>query len=163
MLKNLSLRAKLLGGFLIVATITLIVGGLAFYQLSTLAEKSAKISTVDLPGVQESLNIKAEVYAVGQALRTLMSAEVPKDGRLRQFENIKNSRERLAQNVEAYSRLAVDDKAKALFEDLKAKIAATRDANNKAVEMATSSSPRICSSRTCSRPICRNFAATTTS
>ncbi len=136
MLKNLSLRAKLLGGFLIVATLTLIVGGLAFYQLSSLADKSAKISSVDLPGVQESLSLKAEVYTVGQALRTLMSAEVPKDVRLRQFENIKHSRERIAANLEAYSKLAVDDKAKALFEDLKAKIAATRDANNKAQEMA---------------------------
>jgi methyl-accepting chemotaxis protein len=137
MLKNLSLRFKLLGGFLIVAAITLIVGGLAFYQLTSLADKSAEISTVDLPGVQESQSLKTEVYAVGQALRTLMSAEAPKDIRLRQFENIKAARERIARSLEAYSKLAVDDKAKALFEDLKAKIAATRDANTKALEMAT--------------------------
>ncbi len=136
MLKNLSLRFKLLGGFLIVAAITLVVGGLAFFQLSSLASKSAKISTVDLPGVQESLSIKVEMYAVGQALRTLMSAEVPKEDRLRQFENVKKARERATASFEAYSKLDVDEKAKALFEDLKAKNAATRDANNQAMEMA---------------------------
>jgi len=136
MLKNFSLRTKLLGGFLIVAVITLVVGGLAFYQLSSLAAKSAKISTSDLPGVQESLTIKSEMYFVGQSLRTLMSAEVPKEVRLRQFENIKKSRERSSKAFESYSKLEVDDKAKALFEDLKAKFIATREANNKALEMA---------------------------
>ena len=136
MLKNLSLRAKLLGGFLIVAAITLAVGGLAFYQLRSLAHESSDISTVDMPGVQESLSIKVEIYAIGQSLRTLMSAEVDKETRQRQFDNIAKSRERATQAFEAYSKLDVDDKAKALFEDLKVKFTATRDANNKALGMA---------------------------
>jgi len=136
MLKNLSLRTKLLGGFLLTAAITLVVGGLAFFQLSSLAGKSVDISSVDLPGVQESLAIKTDVYAVGQSLRTLMSAELGKEDRLRQFTNIDKARERLGKEFEAYSKLAVDDKAKVLFEDMKAKVGATREANNKAVSMA---------------------------
>ncbi|OIO04144.1 MAG: hypothetical protein AUJ49_03495 [Desulfovibrionaceae bacterium CG1_02_65_16] len=136
MLKNLSLRFKLLGGFLIVAAITLLVGGLAFFQLSSLANKSERISNVDLPGVRESITIKAEAYAIGQSLRTLMSAEVGKEDRLRQLENIAKSRDRLSKAVEAYSKLDVDGKAKSLFEDLKAKLDATRAANTKAQEMA---------------------------
>jgi methyl-accepting chemotaxis protein len=136
MLKNLGLRTKLLGGFLIVAAITLVVGGLAFFQLSSLAEKSARISTVDLPGVQESLAIKAEIYSVGQSLRTLMSPEIGKEDRLRQFENIGKARERSAKAMESYEKLDVDDKAKSLYEDFKAKFLATRESNNKAVELA---------------------------
>ncbi|SNS14891.1 methyl-accepting chemotaxis protein [Humidesulfovibrio mexicanus] len=136
MLKNLGLRTKLLGGFLIVAAITLVVGGLAFFQLTSLAEKSARISTVDLPGVQESLAIKAEIYSVGQSLRTLMSPEIGKEDRLRQFENIGKARERSAKAMESYEKLDVDDKAKSLYEDFKAKFLATRESNNKAVELA---------------------------
>ena len=135
-MKNLSLRVKLLGGFLLTAAITLVVGGLAYVQLTSLAHKSSDISTADLPGVQESLSIKAELYAIGQALRTLMSAEVPKADRERQFENINKARERYLANSQAYSKLDVDPKAKALFDDLKAKVAATREANGKALEMA---------------------------
>jgi methyl-accepting chemotaxis protein len=136
MLKNLSLRTKLLGGFLLIAAITLLVGGLSYIQLSLLAGKSERISTVDLPGVRDSLSIKAEAYAVGQSLRTLMSAEVSKEDRLRQFDNIKAARERLNASMEAYAKLKVDDKAKTLFEVLKAKLEATRAANTKAQEMA---------------------------
>jgi len=136
MLKNFSLRAKLLGGFLIVAAITLIVGGMAFYQLKSLAHESEAISTVHLPGVQESLSIKVELYAIGQSLRTLMSAEVDKEIRQRQFENIAKARERATQAFDNYSKLNVGDKAKGLFDDLKVKFAATRDANNKALDMA---------------------------
>ncbi len=135
-MNNLSLRTKLLGGFLVTAAITLVVGVLAFFQLSTLANRSSDISSVDMPGIQESLSIKAEIYAVGQSLRTLMSAEVPKADRLRQFENIAKARERLAHSMETYAKLETDAKAKALFEDFKAKIAATREANNKATGMA---------------------------
>jgi len=133
---NLSLRVKLLGGFLLTAAITLVVGGLAYVQLTSLARKSADITSIDLPGVRESMAIKTELYIVGQALRTLMSSEVPKADRQRQYENIDKARARVTASFEAYAKLAVDSKAKALFEDLKAKNNATREANNKALELA---------------------------
>ena len=136
MLKNLKLGTKLLGGFLLTAAITLVVGTLAYVQLTALAHKSADISNADLPGVRQSLTLKSEVLVVGQALRTLMSAEVPKADRERQLVNIEKSRERTAAAVEAYAKLDVDPEAKTLFQDFKAKIAATREANNKALELA---------------------------
>ena len=136
MFKNLSLRAKLLGGFLLTAAITLMVGGLAYVQLTSLAGKSVAISTQDLPGVRESLTMKADLLAVGQALRTLMSAEVDKAGRERQFKNIDKARGEMNAAMEAYAKLDVDPQAKALFEDLKAKFAAGREANSKALDMA---------------------------
>ncbi|PKN08075.1 MAG: chemotaxis protein [Deltaproteobacteria bacterium HGW-Deltaproteobacteria-8] len=135
-MKNWSLRVKLLGGFLLTAAITLVVGTLAYVQLTTLAQKSADISNVDLPGVRESLALKSEVLVIGQALRTLMSTEVSKADRDRQFVNIDKAGERLTASMEAYAKLAVDPEAKALFQDLKAKVAATREANGKAQEMA---------------------------
>ncbi|OGR36959.1 MAG: chemotaxis protein [Desulfovibrionales bacterium GWA2_65_9] len=136
MLKNLKLGTKLLGGFLLTAAITLVVGGLAYVQLTSLAHKGTDISTVDLPGGQESISVKADLYFMGQSLRTLMSAEVPKADRARNFANVSKIREHVAASMEAYAKLDVDPKAKTLFEDLKAKLAATREANNKALEMA---------------------------
>ena len=135
-MKNLSLRVKLLGGFLTTAAITLVVGALAYVQLTALAQKSSDITAMDLPGVRESLSVKAELLTVGQALRTLMSSEVSKADRARQFENIEKARARTGAALEAYAKLDVDPKAKALFEDLKAKNAATREVNNKALQMA---------------------------
>ena len=135
-MKNWSLRVKLLGGFLLTAAITLVVGTLAFVQLTSLASKSTNISNVDLPGVRESLALKADVLVVGQALRTLMSSEVSRDDRSRQLVNIEKARERVAASMEAYAKLDVDPEAKALFQDFKTKNAATRDSNNKALELA---------------------------
>jgi len=135
-MKNLSLRVKLLGGFLLTAAITLIVGTLAYVQLTSLAQKSADISNIDLPGVRQSLTLKSEVLVVGQALRTLMSSEVSKADRERQVENIAKARERIALSYEDYAKLDVDPEAKALFQDFKAKIAATGEANSRALELA---------------------------
>ena len=135
-MKNLSLRTKLLGGFLLTAAITLMVGALAYFQLTSLAAKSAVISNVDIPGVRESLTVKAELLTVGQALRTLMSAEVKKADRERQFDNIAKARERADQSMASYAKLNVDPKAKSLFDDLKGKFAATREANARALDLA---------------------------
>ena len=135
-MKNLSLRVKLLGGFLLTAAITLIVGALAYVQLTSLASKSSEITTLDLPGVQESLTIKAELSAAGQALRTLMSSEVARDARVRQYKNIEAARAKYSAAVEAYSKHDVSPEAKALFQDLKARLDASRVANNKALELA---------------------------
>jgi methyl-accepting chemotaxis protein len=135
-MKNWSLRVKLLGGFLLTAAITLVVGTLAYVQLTSLAHESAEISNGDLPGVGLSHDIKAELALTGQALRTLMSSEVPKADRQRQLVNISKARENVAKDVEAYAKLEVDPKAKDLFEDFKTKIAATRAANDKALGLA---------------------------
>ncbi|MDQ7836106.1 MAG: MCP four helix bundle domain-containing protein, partial [Humidesulfovibrio sp.] len=135
-MKNWSLRVKLLGGFLLTAAITLIVGTLAYVQLTSLAHKSADISNTDLPGVGLSHDIKAEIALTGQALRTLMSSEVPKADRQRQLVNIAKARENIVKNIETYSKLEVDPNAKALFEDFKTKVVATGAANDKALELA---------------------------
>ncbi len=136
MLKNLKLGTKLVGGFLLTAAITLVVGGLCYVQLTNLAREGSDIVSQDLPGVQHSLGIKAEFAIVGQALRTLMSTELKKEDRERQFKNIAASRERYTADVEALSKIDLDPKAKALFEDVKAKLVAARTANGKALDLA---------------------------
>jgi len=135
-MKNIKLAIKLFGGFLLTAAITLAVGVTAFVQLSGLASQSAGIATGDLPGVQESLTVRAEMYAVGQALRTLMSAEVGREDRARQFANIDKARDRYSSAFDAYAALDVSPEAGKLFEDVKSRMAEAKSANAKALDMA---------------------------
>ncbi|MCM0756939.1 MCP four helix bundle domain-containing protein, partial [Desulfovibrio aminophilus] len=135
-MKNIKLGIKLLGGFLFTAAITLAVGVTAFIQLSSLAAKSTEIATGDLPGVENSLAVRAEMYAVGQSLRTLMSPEVGPEDRVRQFSNIDTARGRFTEAMDAYAKLDMPEEGKALYKEVSAHIVAAKAANDKALTLA---------------------------
>ncbi len=135
-MKNLKLGVKLLGGFLLCAAITLVVGGLGYFQVAGLAERIEEVGSEDLPGVQESLDIRAEMLAIGQALRTLMSAEVGKEDRGRQFVNIDKARENYTTAMERYDKVESSPEAKRVFGELKARMGEDKAANAKALDLA---------------------------
>lgn len=66
-LKNLTIMKKLIGAFGIMTAITLVLGGLGYYQASVSGAAITKIAEVRLPGVQGIANMRAAWLTIGQA------------------------------------------------------------------------------------------------
>ena len=75
-MRNLKLRTKMLAGFLCVAVITIIVGFLGLYGISTVTEEANEIGKVRLPSVMGLQIINEGQTAVGRVERTLLVPEM---------------------------------------------------------------------------------------
>jgi methyl-accepting chemotaxis protein len=75
MIKGMKLGHKLLGGFLAVAVITLIVGGIGFVGSSLMMQSLDKISKNTLPSIQALYTIQENQTSVLLGERSLLLAE----------------------------------------------------------------------------------------
>ncbi|WP_449243328.1 HAMP domain-containing methyl-accepting chemotaxis protein [Desulfovibrio sp.] len=135
-MKNLKLGVKLLGGFLLVACITLAVGGLGIVEIGGLAGNVRVLGKEKLPSVEHLLSVKAEFRTINQALRTLLSPALDSKDRDGQYANIQGSRDRYKKHLEAYEALPLTAEEAALWKDFLAKMARAAEANNKALDLS---------------------------
>ncbi|MGE4558430.1 MAG: methyl-accepting chemotaxis protein [Desulfovibrionaceae bacterium] len=87
-MKNLKLKIKLVGGFLVVAAITVAVGFVGWFGVNTLSNNLNEISAERLPGVKNLLTIEKNAQAIRVAQRTLLIPTLDRESRDRQYENI---------------------------------------------------------------------------
>jgi len=92
-IKNLNLKAKLIGGFLGVAVITGVVGITGYWGATKLAGSVEEIGGVRLPSVESLLKIKVGAERIKAAQRTLLSSDLTSEETKRQFDNIDKARE----------------------------------------------------------------------
>ncbi len=88
MFLKLKLRTKLLAAFSLAAILTLIVGGVGIYGVSSLNRGLKEIATNDLPSVENLLEIKVSNTAIARAQRTLLNPEINLERRERQYKII---------------------------------------------------------------------------
>lgn len=101
----MKLGTKLISSFLGVAAITFVVGSMGYYGLVK-GEKSIKeIGTVSLPSVDSLQQIAEQGEAVRGSLRSLGIPGLPKDIRMRQYENIVKARESIEEEKKKYEAL----------------------------------------------------------
>ncbi len=80
MAANIKLSSKLIGGFVVVAIITVIVGIVGLWGLSKLMAGTKDIADIRMPSVQNLLTIDRNFEAFRVAQRTLLATDLtPKD------------------------------------------------------------------------------------
>ncbi len=135
-MKNLKLGVKLLGGFLLVACITLAVGGVGMLEISRLADNVRVLGKEKLPSVEHLSAVKTEFRTINQALRTLLSPALDAKGRDAQYANIQAARDRYKKHLETYEALPQTAEETSLRKDFLAKMAQAAEANDKALELS---------------------------
>jgi len=105
MFKHLKLSTKLIGSFVIVALITLLVGFFGWRGVNTITYHLIEIGGVRLPSIQSLLVIQREAESVRVTQRTLLNPDLSHEIKVRQFENLKNSRERYEKAWKIYEPL----------------------------------------------------------
>ncbi|WP_300161959.1 MCP four helix bundle domain-containing protein, partial [Solidesulfovibrio sp.] len=114
---NLKLGVKLVGGFLLCAAITLVVGLVGLMGISGLTKSLTQVTEVDLPAVRDLQAIKIAGESVRVAQRTLNVPGLSEKDRKRQYENIANLRESYRKSWEEYEKLPKSPEAEKLWRE----------------------------------------------
>jgi methyl-accepting chemotaxis protein len=105
MFKNLRLSVKLIGGFVVVAVITLALGFVGWRSTSNLGLRLNDMSEVRLPGVENLTQTTKNMETMRVAQRTLLNPNLSDEDRKRQFKNIAAAQERYLANWKVYEAL----------------------------------------------------------
>ena len=112
-LSHLSLKVKLLGGFLIVAGITAVVGGLAYYGLSQTVKGVDGLANEAVPSVRLTADMNYAFEKIMRIQRTLLDFDLDEELRKRQYDQLAQVREQFAQARKEYEPLRqLDEEAK---------------------------------------------------
>lgn len=104
-MKSMKLSTKLIGGFVIVAIITLIVGFVGWNGAGTLGGHVTEVGQVRLPAIQSLLEIKGPLEEVRVAQRTLLIPGMSHKDRDRQYSNYENAKDNFYKAADAYKAL----------------------------------------------------------
>ncbi|GAB6106757.1 methyl-accepting chemotaxis protein [Fusibacter bizertensis] len=114
---NLSLRKKILGGFITVALITVFVGSMALVGINQLNTKSNEIGTDILPSVKAMLNVNVALAAIDGAENILLIQDLSRDQRSDALTTMQNAYLRAQVNIETYKNLPRNDEEEALWSE----------------------------------------------
>ncbi len=132
---NLSTKWKLISGFLVVATITAIVGGIGFWGAYRLAGNVHEIGAVRLPSIDTLRTIKGRAENIRGTLRTLGMPGLTPELRQRQADNLASAREVYEAAWAKFEALPQTPEEAKLWEKFVPTWQAWRDENAKALEM----------------------------
>jgi methyl-accepting chemotaxis protein len=117
-MRNLKLGVKLVGGFLLCAAITLIVGLVGLSGLSAVSSHLTTVTDVNLPAIRDLQIIKISGESIRVAQRTLLVPGLGSKDRQRQFENISKLRTSYRKAWDEYDKLPKSEEAARLWHDL---------------------------------------------
>ncbi|MFW5692771.1 MAG: methyl-accepting chemotaxis protein [Thermoguttaceae bacterium] len=132
---NLSTKWKLISGFLVVAAITAIVGGIGFWGAYRLAGNVHEIGEVRLPSIDSLRTIKARAENIRGTLRTLGMPNLSNEMRERQVQSLADAREVYEAAWAKYEPLPQTPEEAKLWEEFVPAWQAWRDENNKVLEL----------------------------
>ena len=104
-MKNLKLMVKLVGGFSIVALITLIVGFAGWKSVNNLDENLLEISAVRLPSIKYLLIMSWQMEDMAKVQRTLLDPNLDMNSRKQLYKGFSDDRKRFEAAWGAYEPL----------------------------------------------------------
>jgi methyl-accepting chemotaxis protein len=116
-LKNLSVKTKLIGGFVAVAVITALVGGIGYWSVAGLSDEVHEIGAVRLPSVESLSQIKLGGEQIKTAQRTLLNPNLEASIYKRQFENIAKAKKQYESAWTTYESLSHTPEEAALWKE----------------------------------------------
>jgi methyl-accepting chemotaxis protein len=115
MLSNMKLSVKLIGGFIIVAVITLIVGFVGWYGVSRISAHLTEVGVVRLPSIQALLIINQAQTEVDSAENALLTVELDAESRQAQYNRIDGAFKRADDAWKIYEPLPQTDEEKEVW------------------------------------------------
>jgi len=135
-MRNLKLGVKLIGGFLICAAITLLVGIVGLIGLSTVSSHLTTVTEVNLPAVRDLQHLKIAGESVRVAQRTLLAPGLDPKDRKRQYDNVASLRDNYRTSWDEYEKLPKTPEAERLWRELAPAWQEWIKINNSTFEMA---------------------------
>ncbi|MEW6264242.1 MAG: methyl-accepting chemotaxis protein [Thermodesulfobacteriota bacterium] len=135
-MKNISLKMKLIGGFILVALICLIVGLVGWRGVSSLAGHVKEIGSVRMPSIKNMLTISESQESLRVALRTLLNPNLDAESRKRQHDNIAEVRKHYQAASDAYEALPRSPEEARLWKEFVPALDAWKTLNNEFLTQA---------------------------
>ncbi|MGQ9607132.1 MAG: HAMP domain-containing methyl-accepting chemotaxis protein, partial [Thermogutta sp.] len=135
-LSHLSIKAKLLGGFGLVALITAAVGGIGYYGLSSIAENVETLDKQALPNVKLTQAMEHCFEKIMRMQWTLLNFDLDLESRQRQYTHLTETREAFDAARKEYEPLPQLDEEAKIWKEFVADYDATKQANNTFFDLA---------------------------
>lgn len=130
-LSHLSLKVKLLGGFLIVAGITAVVGGMAYYGLTETGREVDQLANEAIPNLRTTQVMNYCFEQIMLIQQTLLNFDLDLESRQRQYTQLEQARENYQNASKEYETLdQIGEEAK-LFEEFVTENKLTVEENDK--------------------------------
>lgn len=136
MFNNLSLRVKILAGFIAAILIAAIIGIVGWFGLTESTKAVQVLGKESIPSITNLEVILVRMERIKSAIRTLCSPYLTKEDLQRQFDNIEKARSEYAPALEAYDKIARTAEEDQLYKDLRQKLDVSRNENNIIIEEA---------------------------
>ena len=135
-LSHLSIKAKLLGGFALVAAITAAVGGIGYYGLSSAAKETEELVQLALPSAKLTKEMELCFEKIMRMQRTLLNFDLDLESRQRQYTQFTETREAFAAARKEYEPLPKLEEEAKIWQEFVADYDATVQANNTFFELS---------------------------
>ena len=116
--KNMTLRTKLLTGFITVAIIAGVIGAFGIYNLKKIDEADTKLYEKMTVPIGQLANISTDFQRLRVNARDVIAATTPEE-RERFIGRIKELRESIAKNSDLYEKTLFTEEGRKLYEDFK--------------------------------------------
>lgn len=133
-MKNIKLSIKLIGGFIMTALITLIVGLVGYFQLSSMVNHVDVIGKGNLPKSVLLLRMESHLNGLMIGMRTLMSPLIDRETRKGQYEVLNENRTLYREYYETYSKHKHSAQEDKLGNEFQVEVSKWAKANNRAIE-----------------------------
>jgi methyl-accepting chemotaxis protein len=129
-MKNVKLSVKLIGSFVIVATITLVVGFIGWSSVKGLNEHLEEVGHVRLPSIQSLLIVEGQAEKVRVAQRTLLNPNLTLEQRQAQYDAVARARDKYKAAWDVYAPLPQTEEEAKLWKQVEPAWQAWADENN---------------------------------
>jgi len=115
------LSAKLMGAFLLVATVNLLIGFVGWFGVSRMGESVNRIARDHLPGVEAVLTLEDAMASITVTERTLLSTKIGAQRRGEQYARLQESWKQAQEAFALIESLAKNAEEQALWNEFKGK------------------------------------------
>ncbi len=122
-MKNLKIGTKLISGFVVVAIITLIVGGIGYRGIDTLNGHLTEVGQVRLPSIEDLMNTKLNMEEIMVIHRTMMSEQINLEQRQRYLANLNEDWKSLDQTWAHFQELPATEEEVRLSDEFEKQLA----------------------------------------
>ncbi|ERP31694.1 methyl-accepting chemotaxis protein [Chitinivibrio alkaliphilus] len=133
--KNMSLKMKLIGGFGIVAAITLIVGAVGLWSVNTLDGRLEEVGEVRLPSVQNVLRMEASLEELSTHLRSLLIPGLTVEQRREYYTDIADARRRYQDAYDIFAPLPQTDEEARVWEQFEREFPRWAEVNDNILDL----------------------------
>ncbi len=140
MFNNLTVRARLLAGFLLVAFLGAIVAGIGIVNMARMNEQAVRAYQNDLLGISTTKEANIDLIYIARAMRDVLLAQQPEQ-RARFAGMADEARKTLSKHLEAARPLFRTPEARALLSDIDTGLAAYDSSRAELLKLAADDTP----------------------